>query len=105
MKKCFVYITTDANRIYLEAGYCEDLALKLFELQEAARHTSLLGSKFTRIIHVEEYDSMEQAEKRTQELNSYTHMQKERLIRRYNPNWLGIHTFQGSIKTKAAVCA
>ena len=105
MQKHIVYITTDANRVYVEAGYCQDLALKLFELQSSASSFMSGTPKFSRIVHTEEFDSYEAAERRKNELNSYTRMQKEKLIRRYNPNWLGIHTMETAIMKKAAVYA
>lgn len=105
MPKHIVYITTDANRIYLEAGYCQDIALKLFELQNASSSFMARGPKFSRIVHTEEFDSFEAAERRKNELNAYTRMQKEKLIRRYNPNWLGIYNMDTPIMKKAAVYA
>jgi putative endonuclease len=105
MQKHIVYITTDANRVYVEAGYCQDITLKLFELQNSATSFMLRGPKFSRIVHTEEFDSFEAAERRKNELNSFTRMQKEKLIRRYNPNWLGIHNMDTSIMKKAAAYA
>ncbi|MGN0002684.1 MAG: GIY-YIG nuclease family protein [Sphingobacterium composti] len=105
MQKHIVYIITDANRIYVEAGYCQDISLKLFELQNSANSFMLCGSKFSRIVHTEEFDTFEAAERRKNELNTFTRMQKEKLIRRYNPNWLGIHTLDTTIIKKAAVYA
>ena len=105
MKKHIVYITSDANRIHLEAGYCQDLNFKIFELQS---QSSLLLSnkpKAIRIIHVEEYDSYEAAQKRKNELNLYTRMQKEKVIRKHNPNWLSINTAQPSYNKKTVVFA
>lgn len=105
MPKHIVYITTDANRVYVEAGYCQDIALKLFELQTVSSSFMLRGPKFSRIVHTEEFETFEAAERRKNELNTYTRMQKEKLIRRYNPNWLGMHTLDTTIKKKAAVYA
>jgi putative endonuclease len=105
MKKHIVYITTDANRVYVEAGYCQDISLKLFELQNAANSFMVRGPKFTRIVHTEEFETYEAAERRKNELNSYTRMQQEKLIRRYNPNWLGMHKVDSTIMNKAAAYA
>lgn len=105
MKKHIIYITTDANRVYVEAGYCQDIRLKLFELQTTANTFMIRGPKFTRIVHTEEFETFEAAERRKNELNSYTRMQQEKLIRRYNPNWLGINKLESTIMNKAAAYA
>lgn len=105
MQKHIVYITTDANRIYLEAGYCQDISLKLFELQNSTNSFMARGPKFSRIVHTEEFETYEAAEKRKKELNSYTRMQHEKLIRKFNPNWLGIHSVETPVIKKAAVYA
>lgn len=104
MQKHIVYITSDANRIYLEAGYCQDISLQLFELQQAHGRFMTTSPKFSRIVHVEEFENYEAAQKRKLELNSFTKMQKERIIRRYNPNWLSI-TNNMCVNKKAAVYA
>ena len=105
MKRHIVYITTDANRLYLEAGYCQDITLKLLEIQSAGTSFMLKGPKFTRIVHIEEFDNYDLAIRRTIELNQYTRMQKEKLIRRNNPNWLGLNSYEHMPNKKAAVYA
>ncbi|MCA5004858.1 GIY-YIG nuclease family protein [Sphingobacterium bovistauri] len=105
MKKHIVYITTDANRVYVEAGYCQDITLKILELQNTSSSFMTRSTKFSRIVHTEEFETFEAAERRKIELNMYTRMQKEKLIRKYNPNWLSIHTLETSIIKKAAVYA
>ena len=103
MQKHFIYITSDANRIYLEAGYCQDLDLQLFEIQQAKSNFMNSTPKFSRIVYMEEYESFEAAQKRKMELNSYTKMKKERLIRRKNPNWLGIQNLENTAHKKVVV--
>ena len=105
MKKHIVYLTTDANRVYVEAGYCQDITLKILELQQSLSAFMSHRPKFTRVVHMEEFDSFEAAESRKNELNSFTRMQKEKLIRRYNPNWLGIHALESHMIKKAAAYA
>lgn len=103
MKKYIVYIITDANRIYLHADVCQDLSIKLYELQNATSTLFLSGPKYTRIIHTEEFEHKDDAERRASELNSFTRMQKEKLIRKNNPNWLSIHNIINIKDTKKAV--
>lgn len=43
-----------------------------------------------RVIYKESYRTIEEAQSRLRELENYTRMQAERLIRRSNPNWLNL---------------
>ncbi|SKB97343.1 putative endonuclease [Sphingobacterium nematocida] len=91
MKKHLIYIATDPNRVYVEAGYTQDLMTQSSNLQFHSIHSSGRSPKFNRIVHVEEFSSFDAAQKRLIELTHFTRMQKERLIRRHNPNWLNIN--------------
>lgn len=105
MQKHIIYITTDANRMFIEAGYCQDITLKVFEMQQSFSTFLSSAPKFCRIVHTEEFNSFESAQKRKNELNNYTHTQKQRLIRKYNPNWLGINPINAPVTKKAVVYA
>lgn len=105
MQRHFIYITSDANRIYLEAGYCQDITLQLFELQQASSSFMPTTPKFSRIVYMEEFDSLELAQKRKNEINSFTKMQKERLIRKMNPNWLAVNHVDNIVNKKVVVYA
>lgn len=105
MKRHFIYITSDANRIFLEAGYCQDISLKMFELQQSSSTFMTRSPKFSRIVHIEEFDTAEGAQRRQVEINRYTKMQKERLIRKANPNWLTITNHEVITNKKVVVFA
>ena len=106
MQKHLVYIATDANRLYLEVDYCQDINVKYFELLAQLSSCFLSPSpKLSRIILVEEYPTFEAAVKRKAELNMYTRMMKERVIRRNNPNWLSLVAIPTNTNKKAAVYA
>lgn len=105
MKRHFIYITSDANRIYLEAGYCQDIALQLFELQQASSAFMNKTPKFSRIVYMEEFENFETAQRRRTEINMYTKMQKERLIRKNNPNWLACTNTEMITNKKVVVYA
>ncbi|MCI0921278.1 GIY-YIG nuclease family protein [Sphingobacterium rhinopitheci] len=105
MQRHFIFITSDSNRIYLEAGYCQDICLQLFELQQASSLFMAKAPKFNRIVYVEEFSNPESAQRRKVEINSYTKMQKERLIRKNNPNWLGITNTEVNSNKKVVVFA
>lgn len=105
MKRHFIFITSDTNRLFLEAGYCQDIHLKLFEIQQASSSFMIKAPKFNRIVHVEEFDNLESAMKRKIEINKFTKMQKDRLIRKGNPNWLSITNYDRNTNKKVVVYA
>ena len=88
MVKYSVYILTDSNRSYLKVGYSNDLGSTMNELKQASSSLFPNSPKLTNLVHIEEYDTAEQAERRSLELGQFTRMQRERLIRLKNPNWL-----------------
>jgi putative endonuclease len=91
MKKHHIYIATDPNRTYVEAGYTQDLISQSANIQFQSSHSMGKLAKFNRIVHLEEFASFDNAQKRLIELSQFTRMQKERLIRKHNPNWLNIN--------------
>lgn len=105
MQRHFIYITSDTNRTYLEVGYCQDIALQLFELQQASNRFMINSPKFSRIVYMEELENYELAQKRKIEINTFTKMQKERLIRKTNPNWLSIRNSNVTQNKKVLVYA
>lgn len=83
MIKYNVLILTDNNRKHLTFN------LNLSEISDMQTNAREANSP-QRIIYEESYHSYEAAQSRLNELESYTRMQAERLIRRSNPNWLNI---------------
>lgn len=105
MQKHIIYIAADANRTYLEVDYCQDIALKSFEIQSFKTNFLSKTPKLTRIVYMEICDTFEMAQRRKTELVNYTKMQKDKLIRRKNPNWLSIIAINFSTNKKVAVNA
>ncbi|WP_164112459.1 MULTISPECIES: hypothetical protein [Sphingobacterium] len=103
MKKHLIYIATDPNRVSVEAGYTQDLMTQSSDLQFHSIHSSGRSPKFNRIVHVEEFSSFDIAQKRLIELTRFTRMQKERLIRRHNPNWLNITSLNAGMTNPATI--
>jgi putative endonuclease len=91
--------------MYIEAGYCEHIAHRLFEMQQASTPLFPGRPKLGRIVYMEEFASFEEAQKRKSELLMYTPMMKERIIRRNNPNWLNIVGTYVNANKKAVVYA
>ncbi|MEC3881701.1 GIY-YIG nuclease family protein [Parapedobacter sp. 10938] len=86
----YIYILTDSNRNCLHVGMTDDL-------QKAAKTYRELNGLFfeaisnvSRLVYHEAFTNEEEALLRFKELSRYTRMQKERLIRRRNPNWLAL---------------
>ncbi len=86
----YVYILTDSNRNCLHVGMTDDLQ------QAASTHRELKGffsdvcSGMSRLVYYEMLPGSAEAVRRFNEVSRYTRMQKERLIRRRNPNWLDL---------------
>ena len=84
----YIYILTDSNRNGLHVGMTDDLQ------QATKTYRELRGSFFGaasvvgRLVYHEVFSSEVEALHRFKEVSRYTRMQKERLIRRRNPNWL-----------------
>lgn len=79
--KYHILILTDNNRNALNISMIEDNEFITGSLCHSGTH---------RLIYQETHESQEQAVIRLRELQSYTRMQKERIIRRSNPNWINL---------------
>ncbi|MGO1243761.1 MAG: GIY-YIG nuclease family protein [Sphingobacterium sp.] len=98
-----VYIITDSNRAYLEVGYCTDITNRLHEIKNSA--TILFGkaTKLSNIVYIANFQTQNEAKQRQQELQQFTRMQRERIIRMKNPNWLNLVHLTSPIETKKVV--
>lgn len=103
MKKHLIYIATDPNRVSVEAGYTQDLLTQSSHLQFHSIHSAGRSPKLNRIVHAEEFSSFDMAQKRLIELRGFTRMQKERLIRKHNPNWLSINSLISNTANPATI--
>lgn len=106
METHIVYIITNSNRSYLEVGYCTDMPTRLQEIQ----HTSsvLFGSspKLSNVVYLEIFESKEKALSYHSTLRHFTRMQREKLIRLKNPNWLNLNispAYRDKIENKKVV--
>jgi putative endonuclease len=77
-----VLILTDNNR--------NALNIKVLDLQET-NEEAVINLSHPRLIYQETFDKPELAEARKTELENFTRMQKERVIRRSNPNWVNLN--------------
>lgn len=75
--KYYILILTDNNRNTLNVSMLNENEIY-----------GVVGRQ--RLIYQEIHESLGAAKSRLQELQGYTRMQKERIIRRSNPNWVNL---------------
>jgi len=101
MEKHIVYIITDSNRAYLEVGYCTDMAVLLQDIHSTSPILFGNSPKLSNVVYMQAFDNKEKALSYQQTLRHFTRMQRERLIRLKNPNWLNLHHSSSSQQEKA----
>src|SRR5690606_42043371 len=86
----YIYILTDSNRSCLHIGMAQDLdrAIRTYKTMTGIFFDS--RPQVSRLVYYETCLSEEAALRRFSELSRYTRMQKERLIRKHNPNWVDL---------------
>ncbi len=86
----YIYILTDSNRNCLHVGMTDDLEKAVGPYRELTGLFFDAFSNVSRLVYHETLANDADALRRFKELSHYTRMQKERLIRRTNPNWLDL---------------
>jgi len=86
----YIYILTDCNRTCLHVSMANDLNEAANTSKSLSKYFVDSCSKVSRVVYYELLTCEEMAIKRFQELSRYTRMQKERLIRKHNPNWINL---------------
>lgn len=99
----YIYIFTDSNRSCLHVGMTDDLQQAVKTYQELRGLFFDAPSKVSRLVYHETLPGGTEALRRFNELSRYTRMQKERLIRRRNPNWLDLGVAAGTGVMPAAL--
>ena len=89
MKK-FVYIVTDRNRTSMHVGMSSDLIKTLDFYKQMPNLFFDNGQQLTRLVYFEEFKSEAQALARFKVISRFTRMQKERLVRSCNPDWIDL---------------
>ena len=89
MKK-FVYVITDRNRASLHVGMSSDLikTLEFYKQMPCLFFDS--SQQLTRLVYFEEFKTEAQALSRFKQVSRFTRMQKERLVRSCNPDWVDL---------------
>lgn len=89
MKK-FVYIVTDRNRTSLHVGMSSNLIKTLDFYKQMPCLFFDSGQQLTRLVYFEELKTEAQALSRFKLISRFTRMQKERLVRSCNPDWVDL---------------
>ncbi|KLT66889.1 GIY-YIG nuclease family protein [Pedobacter sp. BMA] len=89
MKK-FVYIVTDRNRTCMHVGMSSDLMKTLDFYKQMPNLFFDNGKQLTRLVYFEEFKTEELALVRFKTISRFTRMQKERLVRSCNPDWIDL---------------
>jgi len=89
MKK-FVYIVTDRNRTSLHVGMSADLIKTLDFYKQMPSLFFDSGQQLTRLVYFEEFKNEAQALSRFKLISRFTRMQKERLVRSCNQDWIDL---------------
>src|ERR1700761_8183055 len=88
--KRFIYIITDTNRNNLHVGLCSDLMKTLKFYSEMPTLFFDSAQHLSRLVYFEEINTEEQAMERFKTVSTYTRMQKEKLIRTVNADWIDL---------------
>src|SRR5690606_36052247 len=89
MKK-FVYVITDRNRASLHVGMSSDLIKTLDFYKQMPCLFFDSSQQLTRLVYFEEFKTEAQALSRFKQVSRFTRMQKERLVRSCNPDWVDL---------------
>jgi len=89
MKK-FVYIVTDRNRTSLHVGMSADLIKTLDFYKQMPNLFFDSAQQLTRLVYFEEFKTEVQALSRFKLVSRFTRMQKERIVRSCNPDWIDL---------------
>ncbi len=89
MKK-YVFIVTDRNRSTLHVGMSSDLSQTMEFYRQMPNLFFDSAQQLTRLVYFEELNTEADAMQRFKLIGKFTRMQKDRLIRSVNPDWLNL---------------
>jgi putative endonuclease len=88
--KKFVYLVTDRNRNSIHVGMSTDLMKTMTFYRQMPNLFFDAGQQLTRLVYFEELSSEASAKERFNLINKFTRIQKDRLIRGVNPDWIDL---------------
>lgn len=89
MKK-YVYLVTDRNRSCLHVGMSTDLIKTMSFYRQMPNLFFDSGQQLTRLVYFEELNSENSAVQRFNLISKFTRIQKDRMIRLVNPDWIDL---------------
>lgn len=90
--KKYVFIVTDRNRNNLHVGLSADIVKTMDFYTKMPSLMFDSSQQLTRLVYFEEFNDEESATMRFSLLNRFTRIQKERIIRSVNSDWLDLTT-------------
>jgi putative endonuclease len=88
--KKFVYLVTDRNRTCIHVGMSTDLIKTMSFYRQMPNLFFDAGQQLTRLVYFEELSSEASALERFNLINKFARIQKDRLIRSVNPDWIDL---------------
>ena len=88
--KKFVYLVTDRNRTSIHVGMSTDLKKTMSFYRQMPNLFFDSGQQLTRLVYFEELSSEAAALERFNLINKFARIQKDRLIRSVNPDWIDL---------------
>lgn len=88
--KKFVYLVTDRNRTCIHVGMSTDLIKTMSFYRQMPNLFFDAGQQLTRLVYFEELSSESAALERFNLINKFARIQKDRLIRSVNPDWIDL---------------
>jgi putative endonuclease len=86
----FVYLVTDRNRSCIHVGMSSDLMKTMSFYRQMPNLFFDAGQQLTRLVYFEELSSENSALERFKLISKFTRIQKDRLIRSVNPDWIDL---------------
>ncbi|SKB41958.1 GIY-YIG nuclease family protein [Daejeonella lutea] len=88
--KKYVYLVTDRNRSCLHVGMSTDLMKTMTFYRQMPNLFFDSGHQLTRLVYFEELSSENSAVQRFNLISKFTRIQKDRMIRSVNPDWIDL---------------
>ncbi|HEY1060286.1 MAG TPA: GIY-YIG nuclease family protein [Daejeonella sp.] len=86
----FVYLVTDRNRSCIHVGMSSDLMKTMSFYRQMPNLFFDAGQQLTRLVYFEELNSETLAMERFKLISKFTRIQKDRMIRSVNPDWIDL---------------
>lgn len=86
----FVYLVTDRNRSCIHVGMSSDLMKTMSFYRQMPNLFFDAGQQLTRLVYFEELNSENLAMERFKLISKFTRIQKDRMIRSVNPDWIDL---------------